>query len=334
MNRHMVAQSVQFMPNNRIINFNESKNIRTILEERKRQAQPRHDRSPIQSSQKSQTKNPAPKKKSKLKSNVIILFIELLILIAIGAQAFTILSKKSNVEIAAETKIPSWIDVQLIDKGNPSRSGVILEGINDIVIHYVGNPRTTAQQNRDYYNQQDSDVCSHFVVGMDGEIIMCVPLTEKSASSNDRNKDTISIEVCHPDVTGEFTDESYQSLIKLVNWLRATFNLSTDHVIRHYEVTGKECPMYYVKNPEKWDQFKADLKTAEEGKEVTSTYPKHASVDDINYGLDDSDDTEDYSAENSEDVDYSESNDYYADNTEYDEYSYEAPVEEYEEIYY
>ena len=312
MNRHMAAQPAQFMPNNRIINFNESKNIR----------------------QRNQTKKTAPKRKNKLKKNVIFLFIELIILISLGAQAFLILSKKSNVEIAAETKIPSWIDVQLIDQGNPSRSGVILEGINDIVIHYVGNPRTTAQQNRDFYNQQDSDVCSHFVVGMDGEIIMCVPLTEKSASSNDRNKDTISIEVCHPDVTGEFTDESYQSLIKLVNWLRATFNLSTDHVIRHYEVTGKECPMYYVKNPEKWDQFKADLKAAEEGKEVTSTYPKHASEDDINYGLDDSDDTEDYSAENSEDVDYSESNDYYADNAEYIEYSYETPVEEYEEIYY
>ena len=216
---------------------------------------------------------------------------------------------------------------ELIDQGNPSRSGVILEGINDIVVHYVGNPRTTAQQNRDFYNQQDSDVCSHFVVGMDGEIIMCVPLTEKSASSNDRNKDTISIEVCHPDTTGEFTDESYQSLIKLVNWLRSTFNLSTDHVIRHYEVTGKECPMYYVRNPEKWDQFKEDLKAAEEGKEVESSYRKHKSGED-------SEESEDYSADNSEEYDYSESENYLADNDLYEEFSSEIPDEEFEEIFY
>ena len=239
MSRQMAPRPVQYMPNNRLY---------------------------VQSRPSTQRRKPAPKKKNKLKNSAIFLFIELIILVVIGAQAFLIITKKSNVEIAAETKIPSWIDVQLIDEGNPSRSGVILEGINDIVIHYVGNPRTTAQQNRDFYNQQDSDVCSHFVVGLDGEIIMCVPLTEKSASSNDRNRDTISIEVCHPDMTGEFTDESYQSLIKLVNWLRGTFNLSTDHVIRHYEVTGKECPMYYVKNPEKWDQFKEDLKAAEEDK--------------------------------------------------------------------
>ena len=122
--------------------------------------------------------------------------------------------------------------------------------INDIVVHYVGNPRTNAQQNRDFYNQQDSDVCSHFVIGLEGEIIMCVPLTEKSASSNDRNRDTISIR--------------RQSARAAKMRRRKSFNLSTDHVIRHYEVTGKECPMYYVRNPEKWDQFKEDLKAAEE----------------------------------------------------------------------
>lgn len=300
MNRHMTAQPVQFM---------------------------KVSRPPVRNTASPRRNYPAPKKKNKLKKNAIFLFIELIILIAIGTQAFLILTKKSNVEIAAETKIPSWIDVQLIDQGNPSRSGVILEGINDIVVHYVGNPRTTAQQNRDFYNQQDSDVCSHFVVGMDGEIIMCVPLTEKSASSNDRNKDTISIEVCHPDTTGEFTDESYQSLIKLVNWLRSTFNLSTDHVIRHYEVTGKECPMYYVRNPEKWDQFKEDLKAAEEGKEVESSYRKHKSGED-------SEESEDYSADNSEEYDYSESENYLADNDVYEEFSSEIPDEEFEEIFY
>jgi len=210
------------------------------------------------------TIRPQKNNKRKLQKSVFFLILEIVFLAFLGTEIFFIVTKKSNVELAAELEIPSWIDVQIIDEGNPSRSGVTLEGINDIVVHYVGNPRTTAQQNRDFYNQQESDVCSHFVVGLEGEIIMCVPLTEKSASSNDRNRDTISIEVCHPDVTGEFTDESYQSLIKLVNWLRDSFNLSTDHVIRHYDVTGKECPMYYVRNPEKWDQFKEDLTAAEQ----------------------------------------------------------------------
>ena len=195
-------------------------------------------------------------KRKKLIRSLIIKIVILVILVVIALLMFR---KKDRLEIAQKVEIPDWIDVQLIDEGNPSRTGQALDGINNIVVHYVGNPQTTAQQNRNFYNHEDSDVCSHFVVGMDGEIIMCVPLTERSAASNHRNHDTISIEVCHPDETGKFTDESYASLIKLVDWLMDTFDMKPDDVIRHYDVTGKECPLYYVKNPDAWEQFKKDL---------------------------------------------------------------------------
>ena len=313
MNSYTATRPQRYIPNNRIMNFNESR---------------------IMPRQTQTKRNAMPKKKNKLMNSIVFLFLELVILIVIGTQVFKILTKKSNVEIAAELEIPSWIDVQLIDEGNPSRSGALLEGINDIVVHYVGNPRTTAQQNRDFYNQEDSDVCSHFVVGIDGEIIMCVPLTEKSASSNDRNRDTISIEVCHPDITGEFTDASYESLIKLVNWLRSSFNLSTDHVIRHYEVTGKECPMYFVRNPEKWDQFKEDLKAAEEGKPISYKFSGEGSEEESDeLSMDDADD---FTADN---VDYA-TDEYQNDDLvyaidDYNNYNYdEYPVEAPDEVYY
>lgn len=242
-----------------------------------RQPQKRSTESTGQS--RSTTRRPVAKKKKStpLSRSTIFLALELFILLIVATATFNILTKSESSPLTIEevkkddpkwlkkaktVEMPSWVDVQLINsekEGNPSRTGQTLEGINDIVVHYVGNPRTTAQQNRDYYNNPESDVCSHFVVGLDGEIINCVPLYEKSASSNDRNRDTISIEVCHPDVTGEFTDDSYQSLIKLVNWLMDEFDLDKEHVIRHYEVTGKECPMYYVRNPEAWDKFKEDL---------------------------------------------------------------------------
>ena len=164
-------------------------------------------------------------------------------------------AKKSE----TDTDVPSWVDVCLVDEGNPSRTGLALDGVADIAVHYTGNPGTTAMQTQNFYNNTDSDVSSHFVVGMDGEIVMCIPLNERSSATNHRNNDTISIEVAHPTADGKFTDESYQALIKLVNWLRQKYNLSTDHVIRHYDVTGKECPRYYVQHPEAWEQFKRDL---------------------------------------------------------------------------
>lgn len=194
-------------------------------------------------------------KKKKLGSRILFLILELLIMIILIVAVFEIFIGTDKVKKAEHVEIPDWIEVQLIDEGNPSRSGIRLDGIRDIVIHYVGNPGTTAQQNRDFYNHEDSDVCSHFVVGMDGEIIMCLPLYERSAASNDRNPDTLSIEVCHPDDTGKFTEASYESLVTLTKWLMKEFGLSRKHVIRHYDVTGKECPRYYVEHEDEWISF-------------------------------------------------------------------------------
>lgn len=154
---------------------------------------------------------------------------------------------------------PDYVDVQLINKGY-ARTGVKLIEVNNIVIHYVGNPGTTAQNNRDYFNKSDTEVCSHFVIGLEGEIIQCVPLDEKSNASNNRNLDTISIEVCHPDDSGKFTDASYESLVKLTAWLCDNSGLKAKDVIRHYDITGKECPKYFVDNESEWKNFLEDVK--------------------------------------------------------------------------
>ena len=85
-------------------------------------------------------------------------------------------------------------------------------------------------------------------------------MEEQSAASNWRNNDTISIEVCHPDESGVFNDSTYNSLVKLVAWLVELGNLNPKKdVIRHYDVTGKICPKYFVDNPEAWEQFKKDV---------------------------------------------------------------------------
>lgn len=167
-----------------------------------------------------------------------------------------------RVQQMGEAAIPGWVDVQLIDMDGTSRSGVKLEDVQDIVIHYVGNPGTSAQQNHDYYCNPESAVSSHFIVGLDGEIIQCVPLDEKSAASNWRNRDTISIEVCHPDETGRFNDSTYASLVKLTAWLLEAGGLEADNLIRHYDITGKQCPLYFVDNPDSWETFKQDVARA------------------------------------------------------------------------
>ena len=183
-------------------------------------------------------------------------------LLAVGWHVYQdeILPREKVFELMA-VPIPDWIDQQIIKVDGDSRRGVYLEGVRDIVIHYVGNPNSTAQQNRDYYADSSSEVSSHFVIGLNGEIIQCIPLHEKSSASNHRNKDTISIEVCPPDESGKFTDAAYQSLVKLTAWLLDICDLDSDDVIRHYDITRKECPLYFVTHEDAWKQFLKDTES-------------------------------------------------------------------------
>lgn len=165
-----------------------------------------------------------------------------------------------DVKYVAEA--PDYL-VNLLDINEYSRPGTALTAVNGIVIHYTANPGTTAEQNRSYFqNLKDTGetyASSHFVIGIDGRIIQCVPCNEIAYASNERNEDTISIECCIPDETGRFSDETYQSLVELVTWLMGRYDLGTNDVIRHYDVTGKECPKYYVENETEWIRFKEEL---------------------------------------------------------------------------
>ena len=89
--------------------------------------------------------------------------------------------------------------------------------------------------------------------------MQCIPTTEIAYASNNRNADTISIECCHPDDTGAFNTATYQSMVQLTAWLCNRFGLTGQDVIRHYDVTGKICPKYFVEHEDAWEQFKADV---------------------------------------------------------------------------
>lgn len=158
---------------------------------------------------------------------------------------------------------PDWIEQNFLSINDYSRPGTQLDTVNGVVVHYVGNPGTTARQNHSYFQNLavtgEAYASSHFLVGLDGEIIQNIPLDEVAYCSNGRNSDTISIECCHPDADGEFTQATYDALVRLAAWLRAYYELDTSQIIRHYDVTGKECPLYYVRDPQAWEKFLSDL---------------------------------------------------------------------------
>ena len=187
------------------------------------------------------------------------LFVCVILVLALCIGGVLILMKHLQLHNAYEAEMPDWVTPAYISYHTSARTGEKLTAVRGIVIHYVGNPGSTAQGNRDYFDSPTTEVSSHFIVGLEGEILQCLPLAEKSAASNHRNSDTISIETCHPDETGKFTDVTYASLVRLTAYLCDRFSLDTDDVIRHYDVTGKLCPLYYVEHEDAWETLRAAI---------------------------------------------------------------------------
>lgn len=137
----------------------------------------------------------------------------------------------------------------LLTPNRYSRPQIPLKTVKKVVLHYVGNPNSTAMANRNYFENQKSGgryVSAHYIVGLDGEILRCVPENEVAYCSNQANTYSISIECCHPDATGKFTDATTDSAAELCAYLLKKYGLTGDDLIRHYDVTGKQCPLWFA----------------------------------------------------------------------------------------
>lgn len=143
-----------------------------------------------------------------------------------------------------------------------SRPGIKRQATKKLVIHWVGNAGSSAMGNRNYFNRMNGAYASsQFIIGLNGEIIACMPEDEVAyhAGNYNMNLNSIGIENCHPDWGGKFNDKTYNSLIELLTYLCKKYGLNQNDIIRHYDVTGKVCPKYYVEHQDAFEQLKADV---------------------------------------------------------------------------
>lgn len=157
-----------------------------------------------------------------------------------------------------------------------SRPGRRLDSVNGIVWHWVGNPGATPEQNRDYFEslkdgRAGTFASAHYIVGVGGDVVQCIPETEVAYHAGSLtykpeavdkfgpypNATTIGIEVCHEDWTGRFTEAAVSALVALSADICRRHDLRpcTD-IVRHFDITGKDCPRWYVNNP---DEFRATV---------------------------------------------------------------------------
>jgi N-acetylmuramoyl-L-alanine amidase len=71
----------------------------------------------------------------------------------------------------------------------------------------------------------------------------------------------IGVEICHPDDSGWFPPSVLNNAVELCSWIcrRKCWNPLEDSTWRHYDMTGKPCPAWWVLHPECFEQFKEDV---------------------------------------------------------------------------
>lgn len=133
----------------------------------------------------------------------------------------------------------------------------------ELILHYIGNPGTTARQNASYFAHVNSQTSVHYIVD-DGEIIEIIPPDQKSygTSSREHNERGIQIEMCHPDASGKISETTLDNVVWLCRELMERYGIT--EIIRHYDVTGKKCPLWYVNHPEEWEVLKERIVEGED----------------------------------------------------------------------
>ena len=199
----------------------------------------------------------------------LLIAVDAVLFLAILIAGGMLLYRRQNREAEqhlSEIQAPDWYTQDFLTVNPYSRPGTKREHVRDIVIHYVANPGTSAIQNRNYIeglkDQSGSktvSASSHYIIGADGTILQCIPLDEVAYGNYPRNEDTVSIECCHPDADGRFTDATIKSLARLTGWLCKELSLNEKHIIRHHDVSGKNCPKYYVEHEDAWRALKKKL---------------------------------------------------------------------------
>lgn len=78
------------------------------------------------------------------------------------------------------------------------------------------------------------------------------------------NANSISIELCDTERNGVYnvTKLTKKNAIELTRFLMSKYNIPIENVIRHFDVTGKLCPVYWIDFGTWESEFKSKLKSA------------------------------------------------------------------------
>ena len=149
-----------------------------------------------------------------------------------------------------------------------------LGNIKYIVIHYTANDGDSDEGNGNYFANNKVYASAHYFVDGDS-VTQSVPDDYIAYSVGDKkysncnktgggkfygqctNANSISIELCDEvrNCKYDFTKATIENVVELTKSLMKKYGVDINRVIRHFDVTGKNCPAPFVDNA-KWTEFK------------------------------------------------------------------------------
>ena len=158
-----------------------------------------------------------------------------------------------------------------------------------IVMHYTANNGDTAKNNCDYYHRVGGlQASAHYFCDEHGamqSVRECDTAWHCGARAywhpECRNGNSIGIEMCsrkRADGSYYIKPETVANAATLAKDIMQRYGIDTEHVVRHYDVTGKRCPMPWVDDPAQWTAFKAMLKHTNDEEE---SMVKYKTIDDV-----------------------------------------------------
>lgn len=146
--------------------------------------------------------------------------------------------------------------------------------IKFLVYHYTANDGDTDEANAKYFHNNVVKASAHRFVD-DDSVTISVPDNYVAYSVGGglqgskghtfykkcTNTNSISIEMCDTIRNGkhEVSAKTRANAIALGKELVKKYGIKKENVIRHFDVTGKNCPAYFVKDEEAWEKFKDEI---------------------------------------------------------------------------
>ena len=131
--------------------------------------------------------------------------------------------------------------------------------IKYIVVHYTAGTGS-AKNNCIYFSKANRNASAHYFIDDSSIYEYADPAKYATWHCGDgagkygiTNQNSIGIEVVN--TGGAFSQEEIKKLAWLVQKLMKQYNIPAANVVRHYDASRKQCPLYYVKNSSEWTKL-------------------------------------------------------------------------------